>query len=439
MKIKIKTLHKFSIILLIILASFLSPIQEILSQSEVLLCYLISFAILLFVLFESKRLIIRKGESIFYFPVFILICLYIFNNHYLSHNNLGYFMIGIASLIIMATFPLLNNWSLAAVKAVQITSAIHVMFTFYFFIFPAHWKIYSNAIFGSYVPGTQNGAIGYTASLNGHYSTNGTLVAFGAICFMIQYLLADKKRTKRKYLILMTSAIIAILLTQKRAHIIFFAITFICTYTMYNFKQGAIRNAFKLIVVFLAAWVLLGIAIQFVPVLSAVFKRFLIIGEDAQTLTRFTMWQYALNLFSSNKLIGIGWGGFRYRFVELNMFEGAANAHNIYLQLLSETGIIGLISFLFLAAYSIINVAILLKNRKKYMLNKEDEHVLLFSMSFQMFLLLYGFTGNPIYDFCFIYYAVAIAIGVNLKFRLRGNPVESQLHNPNIQLRKVYR
>lgn len=421
MRIKATTICKISVILLIVLASFLSPIQEILSQSSIVIWYLISIMLLIILVFLQTKISIKKNEIVYYILLLIIFVMYMYNNQYLKYHNLGYFMIGFTSILIMLILPLLENWSFASIKTVAITSAIHIFATYYFLIFPSQWRIYSNLIFGSYVTGTQNGTLGYTAALNGHYSTNGTLVAFGAICAMICFFNANERIEKNKFIMLMIIAVSSVLLTQKRAHILFFAITFLVIYFFWEYKRNAINinRILKLIVFCLIVRFLIPVLYKFAPALSTVFDRFLTIGEDAQTLTRFTMWEYAIQLFSSNKIIGIGWGGYRYRFVSLDMYEGAANAHNIYLQLLAETGIIGFSAFTLFVCINLYNVMSMLINRHKYQFNKKEQSMLLFSVGFQIFLLLYGFTGNPIYDFCFIYYALSVAIGMNLKRRVR--------------------
>jgi O-antigen ligase len=72
----------------------------------------------------------------------------------------------------------------------------------------------------------------------------------------------------------------------------------------------------------------------------------------ADVVSRLLMWQTAWNLFLDSPRMGIGWGNFLRLYVpELPDFmlqSGILSAHNIYLQLLAETGLVGLVGFLYL-------------------------------------------------------------------------------------------
>jgi putative inorganic carbon (HCO3(-)) transporter len=78
--------------------------------------------------------------------------------------------------------------------------------------------------------------------------------------------------------------------------------------------------------------------------------------EPTITTTRFALWQAAFNLFLNSPVTGIGYGGFELHAPNslLPLFgERAIETHNIYLQLLAETGVIGTTAFLLLAAVGI--------------------------------------------------------------------------------------
>ena len=69
------------------------------------------------------------------------------------------------------------------------------------------------------------------------------------------------------------------------------------------------------------------------------------VGYD--TATRFMLWDTAWNLFVQSPIIGIGWGNFvgtygsYISFIPADVFD----VHNLYLQLLAETGIVGFAAF----------------------------------------------------------------------------------------------
>ncbi len=76
------------------------------------------------------------------------------------------------------------------------------------------------------------------------------------------------------------------------------------------------------------------------------------LGSDA--VTRFAMWASAWNLFTHSPVFGVGWGNFTAVFDLGNPYfvPDQVAAHNIYLQLLSETGLVGFAAFFYLVFQS---------------------------------------------------------------------------------------
>ena len=98
----------------------------------------------------------------------------------------------------------------------------------------------------------------------------------------------------------------------------------------------------------------------------------------------------ALKYFSRYPIFGIGWETFRF----LPDVPGGVETHNIYLQLLCETGIIGFGIFLSFFAYALVTT---MKNCR--LARTEEERLAAsFCLFMQLFFLMYGLTGNPLYD-----------------------------------------
>ncbi len=70
--------------------------------------------------------------------------------------------------------------------------------------------------------------------------------------------------------------------------------------------------------------------------------------------TRFWLWTNAWNLFTHSPLLGVGWGNFTavYGLGDPGFIAGVLSSHNLYLQLLSETGFVGFSAFLYLFVQS---------------------------------------------------------------------------------------
>lgn len=116
---------------------------------------------------------------------------------------------------------------------------------------------------------------------------------------------------------------------------------------------------------------------------------------------RWSMYQKALQLFGQRKLLGIGW--FQYMYYDVNQDA----THNIYLQLLCETGIVGFLLFM-------IPILTVFTNTLKLIYRAYDDNMIKYlriSLYMQTFFLVYGITGNPLYDHNFLFaYFWAVAM-----------------------------
>jgi O-antigen ligase len=69
---------------------------------------------------------------------------------------------------------------------------------------------------------------------------------------------------------------------------------------------------------------------------------------------RFQLWASAWDLFTQSPVMGVGWGNFTAIFGlgDPGFIADKAQAHNLYLQLLSETGVVGFLAFFYLVVRS---------------------------------------------------------------------------------------
>ena len=134
-----------------------------------------------------------------------------------------------------------------------------------------------------------------------------------------------------------------------------------------------------------------------------------------------------ISMWNDHRILGNGWGAFSYNFQRYLYDENYGveylDAHNVYLQLLAECGIIGFLFFLGIMIYIYIFTFNLIKN-KKYNLN---DATLNFSIGYQTFFLLYCFTGNPLYDMqCYCIYFICIGITIKKYMELRRNEEKNE-------------
>ena len=109
--------------------------------------------------------------------------------------------------------------------------------------------------------------------------------------------------------------------------------------------------------------IILGIAIFYIasnaiPQLGVTFQRFSMY-EDDTLRGRDNLWLYALALFKTYPFLGVGYGAYNKMASMWGLTTGdgiawSTNAHNIYYQLLAETGIIGTCLFVLLFVMGIV-------------------------------------------------------------------------------------
>lgn len=158
-----------------------------------------------------------------------------------------------------------------------------------------------------------------------------------------------------------------------------------------------------------------------------VFNRFigLYASNDLFILTsgRNFLWEMAIDIFNNHSLSGIGFASFpQYTFINYDIPEyGVFYTHNIYLGLLAETGIIGfslMISIFIFGFINTIKVFLLVRKQKIQFL----EYIILYSVAMQVWFILYGFTGNGIYDVnVFYFYISSIAMMLSVRISIYRN------------------
>jgi O-antigen ligase len=115
-----------------------------------------------------------------------------------------------------------------------------------------------------------------------------------------------------------------------------------------------------------------------------------VLTRDIEDAGREQLRVQAVEYFKSNPLLGIGWTNYKNLFLLRK-----THVHNIYYQLLCESGIIGFAIFIFFFISSFFRTI------KKIALADDESFEyswLLLSLYIQIYFLLYGISGNPLYD-----------------------------------------
>jgi len=303
---------------------------------------------------------------------------------------------------------------------------IHVIATYVFWLIPS---LYSSMFhFWGYWPsGTSSGRLGYKAALTNNYSRNGIMLAIAYLAiFSIILSNTEKHRGKNKlFSVLFILALFATILTTKRAHLIFGILSIITVYYFCNPEKMGSRT-FKLIILGVAGTACLVFFAQYIPALSTVFDRFSSLEGDSTLQSRFTFWRLAISMFKKNPIIGNGWFAFRYQY-RVNLYDTSIRAaryelldcHNVYIQLLAETGVTGLLFYLIFVTRVLMLTFTLLRHNRKEIENIGLYTPLIFSALMQVFYLLYSVTGNCLYDITSAFYFLAVAMTVGSYYRIK--------------------
>lgn len=213
------------------------------------------------------------------------------------------------------------------------------------------------------------------------------------------------KKQKKFYTILSAMMMIALLLSAKRGHTVFAIVALMTTYYFFHSDKPHTR-LFKIAFIVIAGVALLLVVANFIPGVMNVINRFLEYSEDGNLdngrgVLQANIYDYIRN----NPIFGNGWEYFTYN----NSYLPGQHAHNVYLQLLCDTGIIGFLVFVSFFACSIVRSISMLVHMRKgkpgYDATPTEIWILSCSICYQVFFLCYCATGNPLYDKnCYIPY-----------------------------------
>ena len=364
---------------------------------------------------------IKKGYKIHNLELFMLLIIFVFGLFMYARDLKHIFTLKILYWSLCSLLPLLlcqNKKMLRAfINVLPIFFIEHIVGVLFELLFPnLYFTVVIKGMFAN-VPGIVYNRIisffrqGYLVGFNNHYSSTGIYISTSIVYYFYRILCAEKK--KRTNVIFLILSILTLMMTGKRAVFIFsiFACSFIYFIVNNNFK-----SFFKYFLLCTLIILIIFIVSKFVPSVNNTILRFVENEGDQSFSGRTVLYEKAIELFKRNPIIGNGWLSFRNYFSYNARYYSMANVsfdtHNIYLQLLCETGILGLLFFGAVMFSSLFETLKLLYN-KKFKENVEYYNMLVFSAIYQVYFLTYGITGNPLYDpQCYTLYFISIAITI---------------------------
>lgn len=404
------------VLLLLLVYSFLGYLFP--ENINYIMLILAASAILLNTLIEFKKIItIRQLILICLILIFISIQLLPAAYSIFPENSLNTSISRSIILFIGILLCLQNKWHEKGIKLVFIFSLIHVTATLFSYLFPTIFQ-------GTIVPLLPDNIRSEAALFisNNVYSgiteqvgRNAFYISVG-ISVLISYILIKPESKNKLHIPFIIIAfgifLLALLLTGKRGHLLANLFSMLVVFGVYTKIRGK-RVITKLTIFIVGIGILLWLLINLFPQAAAPFLRFIEREGGDQTSGRIQLYSYAIEMFKEKPLLGWGTGIYN------NLYD--IGTHNIYLQLLSENGLIGFISFSLILLFNLINTF----NRMKssfYLRALNYTKYLLFSLYIQVFFIVYGMTGNPLNDgFILIIYLIAASIPYTLNVRERVN------------------
>lgn len=264
----------------------------------------------------------------------------------------------------------------------------------------------------------------HAVGLSNHYSQNGIYMAISLCASFALLFMRSRKNILWKVLLVLV-VLFALVLTGKRGVLIFSVFAMLVSYIIC--KKGAFANKLVTVLFLLSSISLVIYALSFyIEGIATAFERITaMFMTENETLDvsngRFKLYAIAWNFFKESPILGIGWREFSKEVVNFyNQDSVLRDAHNVFLQLLCETGIIGFSIFISLFIYAITQTIQLAVKSTKNMLYLSDKTktVLVFSLCYQVFFLAYCITGNPLYDLETVYvYIISVGFSTGIYFR----------------------
>lgn len=397
-------------------------------SSDVLELTLLSLTLVLLIfhyIISNKSITIYRIEIMWFLFLVYFVFNILYQGRFMKIHILDIFIFTFIFLLLLL-YKVNVNYFITAFKAIFIFSFVYALSAIFQYLY---MDLYSKYVLYRF----NDNQIEEILRLirNGNYTgfTNQTAYLAGFLVFGIGVVvILYKNIVKKFYHILFIISIpllfYSLLLTGKRAHLLFMFISLIITF-LFSTEIKKFFNQFMKVIIGIGFFLLAIIFIfaNYTPNVESQFGKVyfriestiegFIAGEDV-TSGRVYLYEHALNLFNEAPILGIGWRGFYESSLGVINLNKLSHPHNIYIQLLTELGIVGFLLFMIPVVYAFIRTIKLLMNTNtlfKYDLRWKV--ALQYSLFIQSFFLLYGITGNLLTDHIFLlmyFFAVTITL-----------------------------
>ena len=409
------------------LVSFFVPVNSVIN----FIIQAIALVLLIIYFIVDKRLALYRVviQPVDWLLILCLLVIIVTTKNYV--DNLTY-IIRFATLVLLVILMKYDSkMSQVLLYCILAAGIIHIIATIWFYydvdfylknIYPAfepnqQKHLHAHVVFNHHAPG-----------LSGNYSQNGIYISIAACASFALFFTKSRKALWLK-IVLFAASLFALFLTGKRGVLLFSVFAMLLTYIIC--KKGALSNKLITVLLILSGALLIMYALSFyVEGIAASFDRFFsMFGNNNDNYDvsngRFKLYSIAWDFFKGSPVFGIGWREFNKEVTSFyNQDSELRDTHNVFLQLLCETGVVGFIVFMVLFIFSVILTVRLIVRTLKSGEDVRGKEIQVFSLCYQIFFLAYCVTGNPLYDLETVYvYILSIGFAAGIHFRRQERPV----------------
>ena len=257
------------------------------------------------------------------------------------------------------------------------------------------------------------------------WAANYITFGIGIICckWIVRY------KIRATEIICLLGMFFAVLLTGKREHILYIPLIITMVCLIFSLNKNKAKVIFKIFLIIAIIALIIIIAYPMLSQTSGLGRTLISIsdltkGKDISD-GRFALYQRALVLFKDHPLFGIGFGNFK------KISGYTTDVHNVYLQLLCETGIIGIILFIVPVFYTYFILLKIIKRFKAVASDKYTAFCLSYAFFQQTFFILAGIVENTIYNIeTLLIYLFSCLMAYSLELKLKK--IQEENHDKKI-------